>query len=334
MSRSRFEERRAILASLAATALAAGSRPAFAQSWPSRPVRIVLEVAAGAPGDIYMRAIAEKLSRQLGQPIVIENMPGAGGLLAAKAVSRAAPDGYTLLCGSTSALILRPHLVKSAGIDLSRDLTPISGIWLAPSLVLASTSLPVKSMKELIDYARANPDAVTYGTTGVGSNHHFNGEQIQQYTKIRLRHVPYKSSNENLLHLTSGLLSMVIANSLVAASSNRTSSLITPDKVRVLAVVEKRSPLFPDTPALSEVIPGFSAVPNLVCLFGPPKLPSAVLTRINAELITALAHPEVKAALGDVELIGEPPAAFQSRINEQIANVRKIAAAANIKQTD
>ncbi|HSV81858.1 MAG TPA: tripartite tricarboxylate transporter substrate binding protein [Ramlibacter sp.] len=334
MSRIDFQDRRSMLAALATTALAAVTRPALAQSYPSRPIRIVLEVAGGAPMDIYMRAIAQKLSPQLGQPIVIENMPGAGGLLAAKAVIRAAPDGYTLLCGSTSALILRPHLVKSAGIDLAQDLTPISGILMSLSLVLVSTSLPVKSMKDLIAYARANPDAVAYGTTGVGSNHHFNGEQIQHHTKIRLRHVPYKSSNESLLHLSSGLLSMVIANSSVASPRARESTFLSPDKVRLLAVVEKRTPLFPDTPALSEVIPGFSAVPNLISLFGPPKLPHAILTRLNSELITALATPEVKAALGDLELIGESPAAFQSRLNEQIANVRKIATAASMKQAD
>ncbi|HSV81853.1 MAG TPA: tripartite tricarboxylate transporter substrate binding protein [Ramlibacter sp.] len=313
---------------LAAAPLLLGARPALAQDYPSRPIRLVLEVTPGAAGDVYMRVVATQLARLLGQPVVVDNQAGAGGLLAAGLVSRAAPDGYTLLVGSTSALILRPHLVRSNSMDLARDLTPISGLWSSPSVVLTSTNLPVRSMKELIEYARANPDKVAFGTSGVGSGHHFNGEQIQQYTGIRLRHIPYKGGNENLLHLSSGELPMVIANASVAAP------FLKSDKIRLLAVVEKRSPLFPDTPALSEVIPGFSAVPNWVGLFGPAKLPAPILARINAELQKALATPEVKQAIRDAELIGESPEAFQARIQSQIASVRKIATAANIKPMD
>ncbi|HSV81862.1 MAG TPA: tripartite tricarboxylate transporter substrate binding protein [Ramlibacter sp.] len=327
MKRFQPSRRRALQSAvgLAVAPLVLGGRPALAQDYPSRPIRLVVEVTPGAAGDVYTRAMASQLAKLLGQPIVVDNQAGAGGSLAAGIVSRAAADGYTLLIGSASALILRPHLVRSNSVDLARELTPISGLWGSPSLVLTSTSLPVRSMKELIEYARANPDKVAFGTSGVGSGHHFTGEQMQQRTGIRLRHIPYKGGNENLLHLVSGELPMVIANASVAAP------FLKSDKIRLLAVVEKRSAWFPDTLALPEVILGFSAMPNWQGLFGPARLPAPIVARLNTELQKALATPEVKQATRDTELMGESPEGFQARIEAQMASVRQIAKESNIR---
>jgi tripartite-type tricarboxylate transporter receptor subunit TctC len=294
-------------------------------------VRTVLEVAPGAGGDIYARTITEQLSKQLGQAFVVENQPGAGGLLAAKTVSRANPDGYTLLFSSTSSLILRPYLVKNAGIDVNRDLTPITALWQAPSIILTPASLPVKTLKEFIDYAKAHPDAIAFGTTGVGSNHHFNAEQLQTYADIKLRHVPYKSSNESLMHMSEGLIQMVITNSGVALPGSRIAQQIQSGEVRLLAVVEGRSPLFPDVPAVSETIPEFSAVQNWLGLFAPPKMPQELVARLNAETCKALQSTEVKSNMKEAELLGESQAAFRTRIEGQQQNVRRIATAANLK---
>ena len=320
--------RAAVALAVAACLLTVGTPSAVGQEYPSKPVRVFLEFAAGASGDVYMRAITTAMSKVMGQPVVIENRPGAGGVVAAEAGARAVPDGYTLLASTSSSLILRPHLIKNNSVDLARDLTPITGLWSAPSVLVVSPSLPVKSVKELIEYARANPGNVAYGTTGIGGTHHFNGEQLQAYTGVKLRHIPYKPNSQNYVDVVSGELPMVIGNPGIAAPFIKTQ------KVRLLAVIEGRSPLFPDSPGLGELVPGFSAVPNPVMLFGPAKLPSTLVRRINGDVNKALALPEVRQVLHDADLIGETPEAFQARINQQIAVVAKIAKAANIQPTE
>jgi tripartite-type tricarboxylate transporter receptor subunit TctC len=312
----------------AASLFAFNTSPATAQDYPTKPIRVILEFVAGAQGDINMRAVTGQWSKIAGQPVVVENRPGAGGVLAVEAAIRSAPDGYTLLGSTTSALILRPHLVKSNTIDMSRDLTPITGLWSSPSILAVSSSLPVRSVKELIEYARANPDKVSYGTTGIGTTHHFNGEQVQFYSGARLRHIPYKPNNQNFIDAAAGEISMVIGNFGVGRPILKT------EKIRLLAVIEGRSALLPGTPGLGELLPGFSAVPNPAMLFAPAKLPEALVRRINADVVKALATQEVKEVITDADTIGETPEAFRARLQNQIAVVAKIAKAANIQPTD
>ena len=302
--------------------------PAQAQDYPSKPIRVVLEFAAGAQGDINMRSVTGQWSRIAGQPVVVENRPGAGGVLAAEAAIRAAPDGYTLLGSTTSSLILRPHLVKANTIDMSRDLTPITGLWSSPSVLVVSSSLPVKSVQELIDHARNNPDKVAYGTTGIGTTHHFNGEQVQFYTGVRLRHIPYKPNNQNFIDAAAGEIAMVIGNYGVSRPILKT------EKIRLLAVIEGRSSLLPGVPGLGELIPGFSSVPNPAMLFAPARLPDALVRRINADVVKALTTQEVKDVITDGDTIGETPEAFRNRLQTQIAVVAKIAKAANIQPSN
>jgi tripartite-type tricarboxylate transporter receptor subunit TctC len=313
--------------SIAALALGCLAAPAGAQEYPSKPIRIVLEFAAGAGGDVNLRVVTGQASQFLGQPVVIENRAGAGGVVAAETAIRAAPDGYTLLGATPNAIIVRPALTKSSHIDLGRDLTPVALLWNTASLVLTSTNVPVKSMKELIDYARANPDRIAYGTTGVGTHHHLNGEQLQQFTGIKLRHVPYKANAQAFADLVSGDLPMVIGLAATAVPFLKSG------KIRVLAIVDKRVPAFPDVPAISELVPGFSAAPSWTGLFGPAKLPAPIVRRLNTDFNKALNTQEVRSREG-FQLTPMSPEEFQAQIQKEFALVAKIVKDANIRVSD
>lgn len=306
--------------------VAALANAAFAQAqeYPSKTIRIILEFAAGAGGDVMLRVVTAQLSNIMGQPVIIENRAGAGGVVATEAVIRSAPDGYTLLGATPNAMITRAFLAKSNTIEWNRDLTPITGLWSTPSLVMTSTSLPVNSMKEFIDYARANPNKVSYGTTGIGTHHHFNAEQIMQLTGVQFLHVPYKANAQAFQDLVGGGIPMVIGIAATAAPFLKSG------KIKVLAVVEKRISAFPDTPALGEIIPGFEGAPSWTALFGPAKLPQPILRRLNGDILKALATPEVRTREG-FEFIGESQEAFLARIQREFALVGRLVKVAKIQ---
>lgn len=182
-------------------------------------------------------------------------------------------------------------------------------------------------MKELIDYARANPGKISYGTTGVGTHHHFNGEQIQQLLGIQFTHIPYKANAQAFQDLVAGGLPMVIGIAATAAPFLKTG------KIRVLASVEKRIAAFPDVPAVSEFAPAFEAAPSWTALFGPAKLPAPILRRLNADILKALATPEVRSKEG-FELIGESQEAFLGRMQREFALVGRLVKSANIQPTE
>ena len=301
--------------------------PALGQDYPVKPIRIVLEFGAGAGGDIMMRVVTGQLSNIMGQPVIVENRAGAGGVVAAESVIRSAPDGYTILGATPNAIITRAFLSKSNTIDWRRDLTPITGLWSTPSLVMTSTSLPVNSLKELIDYARANPNKISFGTTGIGTHHHFNAEQIMQTMSIQMLHVPYKANAQAFQDLIAGSIPMVIG---IAATA---LPFLKSGKIKVLAAVEKRLPAYPDAPGVAEVVPGFEGAPSWTALFGPAKLPPAVLRRLNGDVLKALATPEVRSREG-FDFIGESQEAFLGRIQREFALVERLVKTAKIQQVE
>lgn len=307
-----------------ALAAAAGVAPAQAQDYPAKPIRIVLEFGAGAGGDIMLRVVTAQLSNLIGQPVIVENRAGAGGVVAAESVIRAAPDGYTLLGATPNAIITRSFLAKSNTIDWRRDLTPITGLWSTPALVMTSMALPVQSMRELLDYAKANPNKVAYGTTGVGTHHHFNAEQIQQLTGVQLRHIPYKANAQAFQDLISGELPMVIGIAATATPFLKTG------KMRVVGAVDKRLNAFPGVPWVGELVPGFEPAPSWTALFGPAKLPDPIVRRLNADVQKALNTPEVRAREG-FDFIGESQEAFVKRIEREFALVGRLVKAAKIQ---
>jgi tripartite-type tricarboxylate transporter receptor subunit TctC len=310
-----------------AAAFIAGAAGAQAQEYPTKPIRIVLEFAAGAGGDVMLRVVTAQLSNIMGQPVIIENRAGAGGVVAAESVIRANPDGYTLLGATPNAIIVRSFLAKSNNIDWRRDLTPITGLWSTPSMVMTSSALPVSSMKELIAYAKANPGKISYGTTGVGTHHHFNGEQIQQLLGIQFTHIPYKANAQAFQDLVAGGLPMVIGIAATAMPFMKTG------KINVQAAVEKRLAAFPGVPAVNEFAPAFEAAPSWTAIFGPAKLPAPIARRLNGDLLKALATPEVRSKEG-FEFIGETQEAFVARMQREFALVGRLVKTANIQPTE
>jgi tripartite-type tricarboxylate transporter receptor subunit TctC len=301
---------------------------AIGQPYPYRPIRMLTELAAGTGGDVFLRFLIPAISENLGQPVIIDNRAGAGGLVAAETVARAAPDGYTILAATQNALIMRPFLTKAPGVDVFKDLAPVTAIWKATTLILTGPALPVKSIAELIDYAKANPGKVSYGTSGLGTSHHFTGEQIQQLTGIRMVHVPYKGGVGSMQAAMTGEVHIAIGFAATAVPIIRTG------KVRVLALVEgRRLGNQTDIPLASSLIPGFEPPPSWGAVFGPAGLPQARAEQLRDAIAKALKAPELRARADEegFELIGNTPKELIAELRKQFDLIGRIAKAAKIQ---
>ena len=313
---------------LAALFLPALFLHANAQTYPAKPIRVVTQFAGGASGDTVVRTITAPLSEILGQPVVVDNRAGAGGVVAAELVKQAPPDGYTLFAGTSATQIIRLYVAKTTPFDPVRDFTPITQCIESVTLIVVNPSLPVATLRDLVDYARQNPGKVAYGTSGVGSEHHLSGEQIKQLAGIDMLHVPYKASMQGLLDVVSGRLPMAFSIYVVAMPQVRSG------KVRALAVVrERRSPLLPDVPAVPEMVPGFEPPPSWIGIFGPANLPVALVRRLNADIVKALNLPDTRAKLTDqgLEVVGNTAEEFAVRIERQKQLVARIVKNAGIE---
>ena len=225
---------------------------ALAQAWPAKPLRMVTQFAAGSGGDALIRIVASGLGENLGQPVVIENRAGAGGIVAAEVVARAPADGYVFLAATPNVPVVRVAAESKLPFDPSRDLVPLTAVAATPSIFIVHPSVPVASYRDLMEYAKKFPNKLSYGTSGVGSAHHLAAEQIRMLTGIELVHVPYKAGQQALLDVVTGQIptSWVILG--------EATPLAKAGKIRVLATrEEKRISAFPDVPAIGELIPGF-----------------------------------------------------------------------------
>ena len=301
-----------------------------AQDYPSKPVRILVEFAAGDGGDIQVRAVARQLSVVMNQPVIVENRVGGGGVVAAEAAIRSAPDGYTILAGTPNSLVVRRFLAKQQSFDVLKDLTPITALARTTTYIVA-TAGQFKSLGELISYAKANPGKISYGTSGHGSAHHLTGEQIQMLTGTKMEHVPYKGGTLPMQEAAAGTIPLAIGIVSIA------QPLVNAGKLLVLGVVsDKRSPLMPDAPAVSEIVPGFEAPPSWTGFFGPANLPPAILRRVNADVVKALNAPETRQRLAELrfETLPSAPEEFAAQIRRDIELVGRVVKAANIQPTD
>ena len=300
----------------------------LAQAYPTKPVRIFTQYVPGASGDTTIRIMAAPLADLLGQPVIIENRAGAGGVLAADAVARSAPDGHTLLAGSSSTQIIRIFISRSTPFDPVKDFTAITQITESVPTIVANPRLGVNSLAELIDYARRNPGKIAFGTSGIGSDHHLSGEEIKQLVKVDMLHIPYKAGAQALVDVVTGQLPMAFVIHTQALPHIRSG------KVKALAVVkEKRFALLPDVPMVAEVIPGFEVPPSWTGLLGPAHLPPAVLARISGDAIRALNQPDTRARFGDSgqEVVASTPEEFAAKIRRNLELVAKIVKAAGIQ---
>jgi tripartite-type tricarboxylate transporter receptor subunit TctC len=289
--------RRFLQLAAGALALPALARRAAAQSYPARPVRVIVGLAPGGGTDIVARLIGQWLSERLGQPFVIENRPGAGGNIATETVVNAAPDGYTLLAVSPAAAI-NATLYDKLNYDFLRDIAPVSGILLVPNVMLVTPSLPARTIPEFITYAKANPAKVNFGSAGVGSSNHLCGELFNLMVGTKMVHVPYRGA--------APALTDVIAGQVQVLFGSVTSSIqyVKAQQVRALAVTSTaRNDVLPEVPALAEVVPGYEAS-NWWGIGAPKATPAAIVDMLNREIALAFADARIRARLAD---LGGPP---------------------------
>jgi len=298
------------------------------QAYPSKPIRLVVPYPPGGGLDIFARTVAPNLGGQLGQPVVIENRPGASGVIGADVVAKSPADGYTILAAFGSQY-LQPFVSKHVAYDTRRDFTPIVGIARAANIVVLHPSVPATSMSELVTYAKARPGQIAYVTSGPGSSQHLAGLLLEMSADIKLLHVSYKGGGPALNDLIGGQVQMGI---LVLST---VWPQVKAGKIRALAVVESsRSRSAPDVPTVGEAaIPGY-AMPDLWLGFlGPRSLPSAIVNRLNDE-ITIVAHsPDITPKLESMgyELTRSTAAQFSEQIDRSLEAYAKITAAAGIK---
>ena len=279
--------------------LAFGPVQGFAQSYPSKPIRLVVGFPPGGTTDVIARLVASKLSERLGQQVIVDNRPGASGMIGADAVAKSQPDGYTLLL-SSSQLAVYTSLYSKVPFDPVKDLEPIAFVATSPYLMAVHPSLPVKSVAELIQYAKANPGTLNYAASTPGSAQHLAWELFQRSTGTKMNFVPYKGTGQLMPDLLAGRLQAVIDNVTVL------TQYIKNGKLRGLAVTSlNRSPLLPDLPTVAESgVPGFNVI-GWFGLYAPANTPSPIVKKLNAAMIEVMASSEVKDRLTE---LGATPA--------------------------
>ena len=272
-------------------ALGAAQAQAQVQDYPNRPITLVVPYAAGGGNDVMARIVGEKMSKTLGQQIVIDNRAGAGGALATRQVAKAAPDGYTLVIGGTGSLAVNPTLLPNVGYDVRKDFAPVGMIGSSAMIVIIHPTIPANNISELIALAKKEPGKYTYASAGVGSGIHLGAELFAYMGGIKLVHVPYKGTGPALTDLLGAHVAMYFS-SLPSAIG-----LVKEGKVRALAVTgAKRSDVFPDIPTVAETLPGFEAVLRYG-IVAPAGTPRPIIDKLNAALRQALAEPDVIARM-------------------------------------
>jgi tripartite-type tricarboxylate transporter receptor subunit TctC len=279
-------------AGLAACATPTMAQPAAHADYPSRPITFIIPFPPGGSTTIVVRSISDKLGEVLGQQIVIDNRSGAGGTVGTRALARSEPDGYTIGLGYSGTLAIGPNLYSSVGYDPRKDFAPIGRIGTAPNTLVVHPSFNVKSVKELIEYARANPSKVNYGSAGVGTVSHVCGEYFATATDVKLTHIPYKGTGPALADLIGGHIPMAFAPIPATAENSKAGSL------RMLGVTSlKRSTLMPDIPTIAEQgVPDFEAVLRYG-IVAPAGTPRAIIDKLNKALNQVLASDEVRRRL-------------------------------------
>jgi tripartite-type tricarboxylate transporter receptor subunit TctC len=278
-----------LIARLSAGLLAAAfAAPTLAQSYPAKPVRIVVPYPPGGPNDIVARTVGQKLSEQLGQPVIVDNKPGASGNIGAESVAKSPADGYTLLLLTTGHTI-NPSLYPKLGYDLEKDLAPVTQLTAGPMVVIVNPSLPAKNIKELISLAKAKPGSLNFGSAGNGSSTHLAPELFSSMAGIKMNHIPYKGSAPALTDLMAGQI-QVAFDFMISAMPHVKSG-----KIKALAVTSAtRSPVAPDLPTVAESgVPGFEVI-GWNGLVAPARTPKEIIAKLNAELKKALDQPDTK----------------------------------------
>jgi tripartite-type tricarboxylate transporter receptor subunit TctC len=298
------------LSRLAVLCCALASLPAFPQGFPTKPIKVVVPFPPGGV-DVTVRAMQKIMSDELGQPIVIENRPGANGFIGSEYVARSAPDGYTILATSSSTLVAGPLVAANVPFDPIRDFTPITMIFKTVSVLITKPTLPVNSIQELIALARRDPGRLSYASTGIGSAQHLDAETFKLKAGVDLNHIPYKGFGP----VVQAMLAQEIDVAYVTVST--IAPLLNQGKFRILAYYNGERPSnIPAVPDLAQAVPGFHAAPGFIGLLGPAGLPKPVLSRLHSAAVKSLNAPEVRRRIevGGTILVGNTPEQFAAEL--------------------
>ncbi len=296
-----------------------------AQAFPSKPVRVVVPYPPGGV-DVLARVVLNEMSKNIGQPVILENRAGANGIIGADVVARAAPDGYTLLVPASSTLITSVILSKNVPFHPVKDFTPIANLYESVQALAVRSGLPVDSVKELLDYARKSPGKLTYASSGIGSAFHFQGEALKLLTGVDMLHVPYKGTGPQAVAIIAGEVDVAFPS-----FGNLGSNV---NKVKILALTSaKRSPKMPNLPTVAETLPGFRRIPGWIALFGPANMPPAVVSRLNASALAALKSKEVMDAFDQqsTDSLASSPAELGAIVKYDLEQGQKLADAIGLK---
>jgi len=297
------------------------SSSALAQNWPASTVTVVVPWPPGGPSDIAARPLAKGMTQALGQSFVIDNRAGGGGNIGTAAVTRAKPDGYTLLITSSAPIVINPSLYRNMSFDPLKDLAPVTNLLRVPLVLVAHASVPAKNLKELMAYIQARKGQFSYGSSGNGTPQHLTSELFASVTKLEMTHVPYKGSAPAISDLLGGHIPMMF-DSTIAIMPHIKSG-----KVKAIAISSaKRSPLLPDVPTFAEA--GLPQIESYAWygFFAPAKTPKPVLAKINAEAIKVMKGPEFQKVLADTgsDFVGDTPENFAKFVQAEHARWSKV----------
>ena len=301
---------------------------AFGQPYPSKPVRYVVPFAPSGTGDVCARYHAQKLQERFGQPVVVENRPGANQAIGLEAGARAAPDGYTIVQGALSGLVLNTVFKAAAGdrlpYDAQKDFAPVTMVCTSPLYLAVNAKVPAKSIQELVAYARANPGKVTYSSNGIGGTQHLAVELLAARAGIKLVHVPYKDGAQSTSDMVAGVIDMLFGGALLIPQHKA-------GKVRILAVgTPRRAPAIPEVPTMAEAaLPGYD-VSSWFALVVPAAVPRPVVDRLSRET-EAIVRATTGSASNDIEYQASTPEELGERIRTELATWTKVIRDAGIK---
>jgi tripartite-type tricarboxylate transporter receptor subunit TctC len=324
---TRSLNRREVVAAIGAAALSAPLAGLAQAGYPNKPVKIIVSFSPGGTTDILARFLAQKLGEAMGQPFVVENKPGAGGILGNEFVVKSPPDGHTLLMGSASNLVVAPGMYKNMPYDAKKDLIPVAQAAAGPFVIVVNPQVPAKTFPELIALAKAEPGKITFATSGNGTSLHLAGELINTMAGIKMSHIPYKGTGPAMLDTISGQVHMTLSDMVPFVPH------IQAGKLRPLAqTTAQRSKLLPDLPTVAETLPGYDAT-SWYGLMAPAGTPPAVVQRINQELGKILQQPDVRARYAQlgVDAVNMSPSEFGQYINREMEKWAEVIAKSGAK---
>ena len=302
------------LIALATAAILTVSTAVLGQSYPAKPIRLIVPIVPGGSVDLIARRFAQKMTESMGQPLVVENISGASGTIGSLQVARAAPDGYTVMWATVGETVVYRYMSRNQPYDSVKDFTPLMAAVSGVTLLVAHPSTPGNNLREIIDYARTNPGKLAYASAGIGSYFHMTGEMFKSAAKLDILHVPYKGVPLALNGIAGGQVQLMFVS---VASSQPFAN-----RLKIIGVNEpKRYAAMPDVPAIGEVVPGFEKLPTWYAFFGPAAMPRPIVIRLNTEMNKALVAPDMRQYLDSIGFnpLGGTPEELGASLQKGIA---------------